>query len=109
MINALTGNNISPAGDLASRCLQARLAVDRPDPQNRRFKHVDPLQWTRDHRGEILRALYTLLLGNPQLDPAQAVEPETRFKTWWTMVGSALEYASDLYQGHPSDGCKRVR
>jgi hypothetical protein len=99
MVNIFTGNNIRPAGDLASRCLEARLAVDRPDPQNRPFTHIDPMQWTRDHRGEILQALYTLLLGNPQLDPARAVEPKTRFKHWWSIVGAAIEYAADIYQG----------
>ena len=99
-VNAFTGNNVRTKGDLASRCLQARLAVDRPDPQNRSFVHTDPIQWTRDHRGEILQALYTLLLGNPQLDPARAIEPKTRFKTWWSIVGAAIEFASDTYQGH---------
>src|SRR5258707_5503994 len=33
----------SPRGDLASRSLIARLAVDRPDPENREFKCPDPL------------------------------------------------------------------
>ena len=99
-INVFIGNNARAAGDLASRCLHARLSVDRPDPQNRSFTHVDPIQWTRDHRGEILRALYTILLGNPQLDPARAVEPKTRFKQWWSIVGAAIEHASDVYQGH---------
>jgi hypothetical protein len=99
MVNIFTGNNIRPAGDLASRCLHARLAVDRPDPQNRPFTHIDPIQWTRDHRGEILEALYTLLLGNPQLYPARAIEPKTRFKQWWSIVGAAIEYAADIYQG----------
>jgi hypothetical protein len=99
-IQALTGNNIQPRGDLASRCLHARLAVDRPDPQNRTFVHEDPLQWTRDHRGAILRALYTILLGNPQLDPDRAIAGKTRFKAWWSMVGAAVEYAGGIYQGH---------
>jgi hypothetical protein len=96
-INAFTGNNIQAAGDLASRCLEARLSVDRPDPQNRTFVHVDPIKWTLDHRGSILKALYTILLGNPQLTPARAVEPKTRFKKWWTLIGSAVEHASKLY------------
>ena len=55
-INFFTGNNIAPRGDMASRSLQARLAVDRPDPENRAFKHADPIAWTINHRGNILRA-----------------------------------------------------
>ena len=33
-IQIFTGNNITPGGDLASRSLPLRLAVDRPDPEN---------------------------------------------------------------------------
>jgi len=93
-IQAFTGNNIGPKSDQASRSLEARLSTDRPDPENRHFQHPDPIAWTLDHRGEILRALYTILLGNPQLDPDRRGEPETRFKTWWTLVGSAIEHAA---------------
>ena len=89
---AFTGNNISPRGDLSSRSLMARLDVDRPDPENRPFKHSDPIAWTLDNRGRILRALYVLLLANPQLTEPKA--PKTRFKRWWHLVGSAVEHAA---------------
>ncbi len=92
-ILTLTGNNITPKGDLASRSLMARLDVDRPDPENRPFKHSDPVAWTLCNRGQILRALYVLLLGNPQLKAPKA--PKTRFKRWWHLVGSAVENAAD--------------
>jgi hypothetical protein len=62
-IIAFTGNNIRPKSDTASRSLIARLNVDRVDPENRPFAHDDPVTWTLDHRGEILGALYTILLG----------------------------------------------
>ena len=42
-IQAFTGNNIAPKGDFASRSLHVRLNVDQPDPQNRSFKHNDPI------------------------------------------------------------------
>ena len=67
-IHVFTGNNVEPTGDLASRSLEARLAVDRADPQNRPVNRHDPVEWTRADRGAILQALYTILLGNPQLD-----------------------------------------
>ena len=38
-IHLFTGNNIGPRGDLASRSLHIRLDTDRPDPENRKFKH----------------------------------------------------------------------
>jgi hypothetical protein len=93
-IHLFTGNNITPRGDLASRALTARLAVDRPDPENRPFRHPDPLGWTEANRGRILSALYTVLLGNPRLRARDPSPPQTRFKGWWHLVGSAIEYAA---------------
>ena len=92
-IHGFTGNNIGPKADQASRSLEARLSTDRTDPKNREFKHPDPIGWTQDHRGEILRALYTILLGSPQLKARRPAE--TRFKEWWHLVGAAVEHAAD--------------
>jgi hypothetical protein len=94
-----TGNNIAPRGDLASRALMVRLSVDRLDPENRPFERPDPVGWTNDHRGQILASLYTILLGNPrrrQKKHARAPEP-TRFKVWWDMIGSAVEFAAEQH------------
>jgi hypothetical protein len=102
-IHHFTGNNIGAKGDLASRSLHIRLDADRADPENREFKHPDPIAWTRDHRAEILAALYTILLGNPQLRTAQDAPAKTRFKMWWRMVGSAVEYASGLMMTPAAD------
>ena len=96
-IHLFTGNNIGPKGDLASRSLQIRLDVDRHDPENRDFKHPDPIGWTQSHRAEILRALYTILLGNPQLDAPRDAPAKTRFKMWWRLVGAAVEHAAKLH------------
>ena len=93
-IHHFTGNNIGPKGDLASRALVVRLEVDRADPENREFKHNDPVGWTEAHRGQIMRPLYTLLLGNPFLRTPMGTEASTRFKIWWRMCGSAVENAA---------------
>ena len=93
-IHLFTGNNVGPKGDLASRSLHIRLNVDRPDPENRLFKHPNPLDWTEKHRAEILCALYTILLANPELDKSLDASAKTRFKQWWRMVGSAVENAA---------------
>ncbi len=96
-IMSFTGNNIQPHDDLASRSLVVNLATDRVDPENREFKRADPVGWTRLHRGEILRALYTILLGNPIRDDI----PATRFKNWMALVGTAVEYAAELTDARP--------
>jgi hypothetical protein len=104
-IQVFTGNNIAPRGDMASRSLQARLSVDRPDPENRTFKHPDPIAWTEANRGRILAALYTILRGNPRLRASNPGPAETRFKAWWHLVGSAVEHAAEL---HAEDTAERI-
>jgi hypothetical protein len=47
-------------------------------------------------RAIILRALYTVLLGNPTLKKRRGAPMRTRFKTWYRLVGSAVEYAAKL-------------
>ena len=101
-IHLFTGNNIGAKGDLASRSLHIRLDVDRADPENRTFVHPDPIGWTENHRAEILAALYTILLGNPQLKATRDAAGKTRFKMWWRLVGSAVENAAKL-TGHELD------
>jgi hypothetical protein len=105
-IHFFTGNNISARGDLASRSLHIRLTVDRPDPENREFNHPDPIGWTDNNRAEVLRALYTLLLGNPQLKTAHDAPGKTRFKMWWRLVGSAVEHAAKLCAPKPVKGAE---
>ena len=97
-VQTFTGNNISARGDLASRVLTARITVDRPDPENRKFKHVDPIAWTTQNRADILAALYTVLLGNPRFRNISENKPaETRFKLWWHLVGAAVEHAATCH------------
>ena len=93
-IHFFTGNNIGPRGDLASRSLHIRLEVDRTDPENRSFRHPDPIAWTKKHRAKILQALYTILIGNPTLDKPHDAPMKTRFKMWYRLIGSAVEYAA---------------
>jgi hypothetical protein len=95
-IHFFTGNNTTPRGDLASRSLEIRLELDRHDPENREFRHPDPIGWTDSMRAEILAAFYTILLGNPTLKKPRNAPMHTRFKMWWRLVGSAVEHAAKL-------------
>lgn len=105
-VQAFTGNNIGPKGDMASRSLVCRLEVSRPDPENRAFRHLDPIAWTLQHRGRILQALYGLLLWNPQIRATATgrVPSKTRFKTWWDLIGAPLEQAARLACDHQALG-----
>jgi hypothetical protein len=97
-VQIFTGNNIAPRADLASRSLVCRLEAERPDPENRPFRHADPVGWTLANRPRILAALYTLLRWNPQVRAraADRHRSKTRFKLWWDLVGAPLELAAML-------------
>jgi hypothetical protein len=99
VIHQTTGNNIMLLGDLATRGLEVRLDTDRPDPQNRKFKHNAPLAWTMQDRARILKALYTLLLGNPMLKRPLDTAVPTRFKDWMRLCGSAVEHGAAIHLG----------
>ena len=64
-IHFFTGNNIGPCGDLASRSLHIRLDVDRVDPENRPFKHPDPIGWTENIEPRSWRRSTPSFLGIP--------------------------------------------
>lgn len=93
-VQIFTGNSIMPRGDMASRSFILPLNVDRPDPENREFKHADPLAWTQANRGEILRALYTILIGGALSRP-EGQAAKTRFKLWWGLIGWPMEHAAE--------------
>ena len=93
-IIALTGNNIVPAGDNASRTVMVRFTSNRPDPENRPVRRPDPVGWTLDNRLEVLRALYTVAM-------ATHVRKSSgnglgRFVVWSDLVGSPLEQAAAM-------------
>ena len=96
----LTGNALQMGGDSGSRTLTIELTADRPDPENREFKHPDILGWCDRNRVQILKAALTILLGNPTLR-SRTARIETRFKAWFVLVGSAVEHAAAL-AGMPS-------
>lgn len=115
-IQVFTGNNVTAAGDLASRCLTARLTADRPDPENRPFRHPDPIGWTLANRPKILRAMYVILLGNRRFRETSPMPAATRFKAWWHLVGAPIEQAAAEHAEHiaalamdPLPGCAPTR
>ena len=91
-IQAFTGNNVSPKGDLSSRSMSIRLDVQRADPENRQFKHPDPIGWTLANRRKLLKALYVLLM----VDREMPADIPTRFKEWWSLIGHPIELCADV-------------
>jgi len=92
-----TGNNITLHGDLPRRCLWARMNANTSRPWLRdksSFKHSDLLTWTRDHRNELLAAVFTvarawLLAGRPEAPGTMAIGG---FESYCRVVGGILSY-----------------
>src|SRR5262249_40419308 len=55
---------------------------------------------TENNRGEILAALYTIMLGNPMFNASRDAAGGTRFKVWYRLVGSAVEHAASRVGEH---------
>jgi hypothetical protein len=94
-VQIFTGNNIGPKGDMCSRSFPIVINVDRPDPENREFKHPDPIGWTEQHRLEILKRLYAILIYGCRNRPKGQIA-KTRFKDWWSLCGWPVELAASL-------------
>jgi hypothetical protein len=86
-----TGNNVSPAGDMASRSLVCSIDVTRPDPENRSFIHPDPIAWTLANRSRLMRAFYTLLCWNPYQSPRLKVPQSTAAVCFYSAALSQAE------------------
>jgi hypothetical protein len=58
------------------------------------------LDWTLAKRGKILACLYTILLANPRRNqkPEERTAAATRFKLWYELVGSAVEFAAKQHK-----------
>jgi hypothetical protein len=57
-----TGNNVSVSGDMPRRVVPIRLVADCEQPALRNdFRHSDIVQWTYDHRVQLIQACLTII------------------------------------------------
>lgn len=97
----LTGNNITPAGDLARRCLVVRLDVNAETARGRQFAISDLKSHVEAHRAELLVDALTVLLAYAQTEYAAGIpKPLESFEQFsriardplvWLDVGDAVE------------------
>jgi DNA polymerase I-like protein with 3'-5' exonuclease and polymerase domains len=92
------GNQVRVEGDITRRVYRIALRPTAPDPHNRRaesFRHPDLLQWTTEHRADLLTAALTLV----RAWFAAACPPPSRgvsfgsFERWERIVGGIVEHA----------------
>lgn len=86
-----TGNNISPAGDLARRSLVIRLNanMDEASLRQRTFKIMPLEPYLYEHRARLLRAALTVIVGHQQ-SGHKGPTPLPSFEVWSELVRDAL-------------------
>jgi hypothetical protein len=106
-----TGNGLRPIGDLVRRCFWVQMDPQVSDPTQRaNFKHgkdAEFIQWTLEHRTQILRALlivcrHWFVCGCP---PCKTPRPFGGFSRWAQLaailecggIDGALQHAGDIY------------
>jgi len=92
------GNNIQLGGDLARRCIWARMDARSSRPWQREVEYQIPdvMGWTRLHRGEILGAALTLArtwIRAGSKDPGESVPKLGGFEDWRLVIGGILTQA----------------
>lgn len=90
------GNNVEIGGDIARRLWVSKIDAKMALPWQRTdFIHPDILPWCRDHRGEIVGAVFILTRGWIQAGaPSPTKIPILGgYEGWHTIVGGIMEYA----------------
>lgn len=90
------GNNVEIGGDIARRLWVSKIDPQMALPWQRTdFKHPDILSYCKDHRGEIVGAVFTLVIGwiSKGSPPPSKIPILGGYEGWHTIVGGIMEYA----------------
>jgi DNA polymerase-1 len=91
------GNQVRVEGDITRRVYRVALRPEHPDPKNRpgsMFRHEDLREWTREHRGELLTAVLTMVRAwYAAGQPSAARRGFGSFERWEKVVGGILAHA----------------
>jgi hypothetical protein len=87
------GNNLTFGGDLPSRAIISRMDAGMEHPEIRKFK-LDLLTYIPEHRGEIVAAALTAMLGYVAAGRPMKFEP-SRFKAFDTLVRGCLIWCGE--------------
>ena len=94
----LTGRSVKIGGDIPRRTVLIEMNEIDPElirhPEKREFRHPNIKSWIKEHRGELVAAIFTMyrawvLAGKPKSE----VSVMGSFEGWSEVVGGVLEYA----------------
>jgi hypothetical protein len=90
-ISANSGLTYTP--DLQYRSIFINLFLDVEDPNQRTFKNPNLHGWVKEHRSDIISALYTLVRNWYENGMPKCSKPFASFPQWMEVVGGILEAA----------------
>ena len=90
-LSANTGLTYPP--DLQRRSIFINLFLDIEDPNSRVFKNPDLHGWVKEHRADVLSALYALVRNWVDKGSPHCKQPFASFPEWQAIVGGILEAA----------------
>ena len=91
-MSANTGLSYTP--DIQYRSVFINLFLAIEDPNERTFKNPTLHQWVKEHRSEILSALYALVKNWYEKEMPSCSKPFASFPEWMRVVGGILETAA---------------
>ncbi len=91
----ITGNNLAIGGDLQRRTITVTIDPRMPNPHLRTGYGIDPLlPWVREHRGELLHAVLTLVRAwHVAGRPTRGKRSSDSFGVWIETVDGILSHA----------------
>ena len=105
---AITGNNLTPAGDMVRRVLTARIDPHTDAPHAREFD-LDPLVYVREHRDELVVAVLTLVRGWLTSDASAGPGRMASFEDWNDLVRDTVAWIGrDIAPGVYADPMEAV-
>lgn len=104
MVNALllvlTGNNLTPAGDLARRSVVCRLDTNAESARGRQFKIPNLQDYVLEHRAELLVAALTIIRAYAVAGAPSTAKLLESFEQWTRVVAGPLTW---LGMSDPTD------
>jgi putative DNA primase/helicase len=87
----LTGNNVTPSGDLARRSLVCRLDANAESPRGREFRIANLPAYVSEHRAKLLMAALTIVRAYTAAGlPDVGLKPLESFEGWTRLVRDPL-------------------
>lgn len=91
---SLSGNTgVGYTADFANRCRFIKLFLDIEDANSRIFEISDLHKWVKEHRSDILSALWTLIRNWFEKGKVPGKVPFTSFPEWASICGGIMESA----------------